>query len=52
MANARRCLVLGGSGYVGAEVCRLLAERGAQVAFTYWRNEVQFPGALALRADL
>jgi len=30
-----RCLVLGGSGYVGAEVCRTLAGRGARVAFTY-----------------
>jgi NAD(P)-dependent dehydrogenase (short-subunit alcohol dehydrogenase family) len=48
----KRCLVLGGSGYVGGEVCRLLAERGAQVAFTYRRNEVHFPGAFALRADL
>ncbi|HJY77990.1 MAG TPA: SDR family oxidoreductase [Burkholderiales bacterium] len=49
---ARRCLVLGGSGYIGAEVCRVLLEQGAQVAFTYWRNEIQIPGALALRADL
>jgi NAD(P)-dependent dehydrogenase (short-subunit alcohol dehydrogenase family) len=52
MVKGKRCLVLGGSGYVGAEVCRLLGERGAQVALTYWRNEVQFPGALALRVDL
>ena len=49
---ARRCLVLGGSGYVGSEVCRVLAAQGARVAFTYCRNEVQIPGALALRADL
>jgi NAD(P)-dependent dehydrogenase (short-subunit alcohol dehydrogenase family) len=48
----RRCLVLGGSGYIGAEVCRALLEHGAQVAFTYWRNEMEIPGALALRADL
>jgi 3-oxoacyl-[acyl-carrier protein] reductase len=30
-----RCLVLGGSGYVGGAVCRLLAQRGARVAFSY-----------------
>ena len=52
MAEAPRCLVLGGSGYVGEAVCRLLAERGARVAFTYWRNEIQIPGALGLRVDL
>ena len=57
--NPRRCLVLGGSGYVGAEVCRVLAAQGAQVAFTYWTNEqsaqalaAELPGTLALRADL
>jgi 3-oxoacyl-[acyl-carrier protein] reductase len=49
---ARRCLVLGGSGYVGAEVCRVLAERGAKLAYTYFRNEVRHDGALGLRADL
>jgi len=52
MAEAKRCLVLGGSGYVGAEVCRLLAARGARVAFTYWRHERSLPGAYALKADL
>src|SRR5258706_13294077 len=57
--KARRCLVLGGSGYVGAEVCRALAAQGAQVAFTYWTNEqrahalsAELPGTLALRVDL
>jgi len=49
---ARRCLVLGGSGYVGGAVCRALAAQGARVAFTYYRNEIGIPGALALRADL
>jgi 3-oxoacyl-[acyl-carrier protein] reductase len=52
MAEARRCLVLGGSGYVGAEVCRLLAERGASVAFTYRTREKSIPGMFALKADL
>jgi 3-oxoacyl-[acyl-carrier protein] reductase len=57
--KAPRCLVLGGSGYVGAEVCRTLAALGARVAFTYWTNEqgaralsAALPGTLALRADL
>ena len=57
--EARRCLVLGGSGYVGAEVCRVLAAQGARVAFTYFSGEeraralaAELPGALALRADL
>ena len=52
MADARRCLVLGGSGHVGGEVCRLLAERGARVAFTYWSREVSHPGAFGMRLDL
>lgn len=52
MAEARRVLVLGGSGYVGSEVCRLLAERGARLAFTYRRRETHHPGALALKVDL
>lgn len=52
MAEAKRCLVLGGSGYVGGAVCRLLVERGARVIFTYWRHEVSHDGALGLRVDL
>lgn len=52
MADAPRCLVLGGSGYVGSAVCRLLVERGARVVFTYRENEIQIPGALAARVDL
>lgn len=52
MAEPRRVLVLGGSGYVGSAVCRLLAERGAKLAFTYWRSEIRHPGALAFKADL
>lgn len=31
-------IVIGGTGAVGAETCRLLAERGSNVAFTYSRN--------------
>ena len=37
--TARRCLVLGGSGFVGEAVCRMLSERGAKVAFTYHKRE-------------
>lgn len=38
-------LVAGGSGGIGSEVVRLLAERGTEVVFTYRRNEA---GARAL----
>ncbi|MEM7284866.1 MAG: SDR family oxidoreductase [Actinomycetota bacterium] len=31
-------LVTGGTGGIGAEVCRLLAARGSDIAFTYHRN--------------
>lgn len=44
-----RCLVLGGSGTVGQQVCRELARRGAAVALTYFRNE---PAAAALGAEI
>jgi 3-oxoacyl-[acyl-carrier protein] reductase len=53
-----RCLVLGGSGYVGAEVCRVLTDAGAQVVLTYFRNDriahdvARATGAHALQADL
>ena len=32
-------IVTGGSGGLGAAVCRLLAERGSDVALTYHGNE-------------
>ncbi len=57
--SAPRCLVLGGSGYVGEAVCRMLARRGAKVAFTYLTREEKaralessLPGSKALRADM
>ncbi len=34
-----RCLVLGGSGYVGSAVCELLAKNEVEVAFTYLKNQ-------------
>lgn len=39
MARAR-VLVIGGSGAVGAAICRCLARDGARVALTYHRNDV------------
>jgi len=58
-ADGLRCLVLGGSGYVGSAVCRALASQGMRVAFTYWKNDAsaksladELPGSVALRADL
>jgi len=54
-----RCLVLGGSGYVGSEVCRALHAQGARVAFTYKDNAqaanklaAELEGSRALRVDL
>ena len=54
-----RCLVLGGSGAVGQEVCRALAARGARVWFTYCLNEAaasslcaELPSARAARLDV
>ena len=32
-------LVTGGTGGIGSAVCRLLAERGSNVAFTYFQNQ-------------
>src|SRR5919202_2454316 len=57
--TSSHCLVLGGTGYVGAAVCRLLHEFGARLAFTYHTNDKrarelaeEFEGSLPLRADL
>lgn len=33
-------LVAGGSGGLGASICRLLAKVGVDIAFTYFRNEI------------
>jgi 3-oxoacyl-[acyl-carrier protein] reductase len=57
--GAKRCLVLGGSGYVGSAVCRALTSQGMRVAFTYWKSEAaanslcaELSGSIKLRADL
>ena len=42
-------LVTGGSGGIGAAICRMLAERGSSVAFTYRANAA---AAEALEAEL
>lgn len=54
-----RCLVLGGSGFVGEAVCRMLSRRGARVAFTYLTREEKaralesaLPDSRAWRVDL
>lgn len=54
-----RCIVLGGSGTVGREVCRELARRGAAVALTYFRGEaaaaalgIEIAAAAVRRVDL
>lgn len=56
---ARGALVAGGTGGIGREVVRLLAQRGADVAFTFHRAQdvadelvAQVPGARAYRLDL
>lgn len=36
-----RALVIGGSGGVGAEICRVLARDGCDVALTYFNNEAR-----------
>ena len=37
--DKKRCLVLGGSGVLGQQLCRTLLDNGARLAFTYFNNE-------------
>ena len=39
MLTGKSALVTGGSGAIGAAICLALAKSGADVAFTYYRNE-------------
>jgi len=39
MSAPLRMLVIGGTGYVGAAICRQLSQAGHVVAFTYCKNE-------------
>ncbi|HEX7598543.1 MAG TPA: SDR family oxidoreductase [Polyangia bacterium] len=57
--NGLRVIVLGGSGYVGAEVVRWLSSQGHQVVFTFGKGEAraqelmrELPSATAERVDL
>lgn len=38
-SGGKRCLVLGGTGYVGSAVCRTLNACGAKVVFTFHNNQ-------------
>lgn len=38
MLSEKNILITGGSGGIGSEMCRVLAENGANIAFTYLRN--------------
>ncbi|MBI3557131.1 MAG: SDR family oxidoreductase [Deltaproteobacteria bacterium] len=59
MNRPRPCLVFGGTGAVGSEICRKLSRDGAQVTFTYYKNEArarelerELPGSHAVKCDL
>ncbi len=47
-----KCVVFGGSGALGKEVCRTLLARGAQVGFTYHTRRHEIEGALARQLDV
>ena len=39
LEQKKKCLVLGGSGYIGSQICRQLKENGADISFTYFKNK-------------
>ncbi|MFI7607300.1 sugar nucleotide-binding protein [Micromonospora sp. NPDC049366] len=45
-------LVVGASGFLGAEVCRVAVGVGRRVVGTYWSGVVDVPGVEALRLDV
>lgn len=47
--NKQKCLVFGGSGALGSEVCRKLAEENCDIAFTYFKSKEK---ATKLEAEL
>ena len=51
-AAAPVCVVFGGSGAVGREVCRALAARGARVGFTFLNHEAAGVEGLGKRLDV
>jgi NAD(P)-dependent dehydrogenase (short-subunit alcohol dehydrogenase family) len=59
MLTGKRVLVTGGTGHVGAEICRACRRYGAEVLFTYHRSEdaaqklqAEIPGSRAVSIDL
>jgi 3-oxoacyl-[acyl-carrier protein] reductase len=46
------CVVFGGSGAVGREVCRELLARGARVAFTFFKNDTNGIDAIGKQLDV
>jgi NAD(P)-dependent dehydrogenase (short-subunit alcohol dehydrogenase family) len=59
MAEQDRCIIVGGSGALGAAVARALAAEGARIGLTYFSGDEavsrlsdELPGLLAVRADL
>ena len=50
--NSPVCVVFGGSGALGREVCRTLIARGARVGFTYFTNATNGIDAVGKRLDL
>jgi 3-oxoacyl-[acyl-carrier protein] reductase len=51
-AGAPACVVFGGSGAVGREVCRALASRGARVGYTYFKNAANGPAGTGKQLDV
>jgi len=49
---APACIVFGGSGAVGREVCRTLVARGARVGFTFFTNPVNGIDAVCRQLDV
>lgn len=47
VAIRKRCLVVGGTGVVGSALLRVLQREGAEVVFTYFRNEARAQELLA-----
>lgn len=59
MLKGKRVLISGGTGHVGSEICRTSHGHGAEVVFTYHRNEetarklmAELPGSRAVQVDL